>query len=145
MTKINRNISLQVDPDTVWEFMDMRKWAEISNIFAKIDLSSNEMKVGEEARIVAGPGEEKVQYTAKITACEPSHRLEYFRTGGPLPGKSEWQISENHNGSEVHFANTFDDPLPIPVKKSMELTMDKFLNDMKMAVENGVTVINGKK
>ena len=40
MTKITRNISLQVDPDTVWEFMDMLKWAEISNIFAKFLLDN---------------------------------------------------------------------------------------------------------
>ncbi|MFQ5630631.1 MAG: SRPBCC family protein [bacterium] len=145
MTKITRNISMQADPDTVWEFMDMRKWSEISDIFAKIDLSSPEMKVGEEVNIVAGPGEEKVHYIAKITACEPCQRLEYSRIGGPLPGKSEWQISANHTGSELHFENTFNDPLPASVKKSMEMTMDKFLSEMKAAAENGGTAMNGKK
>jgi hypothetical protein len=142
MTKISRSIDVHVDPGTLWQYMDMRKWSEISSIFTKVDLSSTEMKVGGEANIIAGPGDEKVNYIAKITACEPGQKLEYFRTGGPLPGKSEWSIAANHSGSEIRFMNTFDDPLPEPVKHSMIATMDRFLGDLKIAVENGA---NGKK
>lgn len=138
MTQISRSIHIQVDPGTVWHFMDMRKWTEFSDLFADVKMSSPELKVGEEIRITAGPGDEKVNYTAKITVFEPAKKLEYSRTGGPLPGKSEWHISSNGSGSEVHFNNIFQDPLPEPVVKSMELTMDNFLGDLKNAVENGV-------
>lgn len=136
MTKISRSIEMQVDPNKVWEFMDMRKWSQISTIFKKVDLSSTEMKVGETALITAGPGEEIVNYSAKITTFEPAKKLAYFRSGGPLPGKSEWQIMANGSGSKVSFENTFQDQLPEPVKKSMEQTMERFLSDMKSAAEN---------
>lgn len=36
MTKISRSIEMRVDPDTVWEFMDMRKWTQFSEIFKKL-------------------------------------------------------------------------------------------------------------
>lgn len=144
MTKISRSINIQVDPGTVWPFLDMRKWADFSDLFAEVEMSSPEMKVGEEIRITAGPGHEKVTYTAKITAFKPAQKLEYSRTGGPLPGKSEWHISSNGKSSEVHFNNTFQDPLPEPVVKSMELTMDKFLGDLKAAVENRGSAKIGK-
>ncbi|MCA9742512.1 MAG: SRPBCC family protein [Deferribacteres bacterium] len=135
MTKISRSIEMRVDPDTVWEFMDMRKWTQFSEIFKKIDLSSAEMKVGEIATITAGPGSEDVRYSAQITAFEPMKKLAYSRSGGPLPGKSEWQILANGTGSKVSFENTFRDPLPEPVEKSMASTMEKFLSDMKSAAE----------
>ena len=137
MTKISRSIETRVDPMTIWELLDMRKWTAISTIFEKVDLPSREMKVGEIASITAGAGEEKVRYLAEITALEQEQRLEYSRTGGPLPGKSQWQIVKNGAGSIVSFENTFHDPLPEPVKKSMEATMDKFLSDIKLAAENG--------
>ena len=137
MTKISRSVSVRVDPNTLWNYMDMRKWSDISSIFTKIDLNTAVMEVGGEAKITAGPGNEKVNYVAKITEMEPAKRLAYSRHGGPLPGKSEWEIQPIQNGSTmVHYNNTFEHSLPEAVVKSMESTMEKFLHDLKAAVES---------
>lgn len=145
MTRISRSIKVQADARTLWQFLDMRKWNEISNLFSEIDTSSQNLQVGDEARITAGPGVEKVNYTATIVALEPEKRLEYMRSGGPLPGKSEWEILPNGEGIEVAYHNTFNDQLAEPVKRSMEQTMERFLGDLKLAVENGANGKNAMK
>lgn len=142
MTKITRSVSVPVDPTTLWNYMDMRRWCEISSIFTKVDLSNGKMEVGGEAKITAGPGDEKVNYTARITVLEPGRRLAYARSGGPLPGRSEWEIQPNHQGATISYHNTFDHTLPDPVVKSMESTMERFLGDLKAAVESNS---NGSK
>lgn len=136
MTTISRKITVRSDAKTLWEFMNMRRWSEFSTLFTKIDYPNSSMQVGDEAKITAGPGTEKVNYTARITVLDPGKRLEYLRTGGPLPGKSAWEISPNPGSCEINYSNTFEHELPDPVKKSMGNAMERFLADLKLAVEN---------
>lgn len=137
MTTISRILELHTPANVAWQYMDVRKWPEISEIFRTVTLSTRELQQGAEAEIIAGPGQEKVNYTAKITACEPGNLLEYERSGGPLPGKSTWKIVPNGNGCRLEYTNTYQHDLPAPVKDALAHAMDRFLQDLKSAVEAG--------
>jgi len=135
MTKITRTIKVNASPENVWPFMDLRKWKDFSQIFAEVDCTAPDFNIGQQAKITAGPGAEKITYTATITALEAAKKLAYRRSGGPLPGISEWEISKNDSLCEISYNNTFTHELPQPVQKSMTTVMDNFLQDIKNAVE----------
>ena len=144
MTEIKRLIKVKADAQTIWQLMDMRKWTEFSQIFTEIQYPTGEMQVGQKAKITAGPGEVKVNYTATITELEPEKRLKYERSGGPLPGTSEWQLKARNDLSEISYNNTFFHELAEPVKISMAQTMDKFLAEIRDTAEK-MTNGNGKR
>lgn len=116
--------------------MDMRKWTQFSTVFSSVKLSTPEMQVGGKVDIVAGPGTEKVHYTATITALDPEKLLQYTRAGGPLPGTSEWKVTATKYGSELHYTNTYNHELAEPVKKSLSHAMERLLQDIRTAAEN---------
>lgn len=136
MTKISRVIEVNVPAQSVWRVMDLRKWSEISKIFATVSVPADELKTGVEAEIVAGPGPEKINYRATITAVEPGRLLQYERSGGPLPGTSTYEIIENGNGCKLMYTNNYRDTLAEPVQESLSHTMERFLEDLRSAAEN---------
>ncbi len=136
MTKIDREISIASSPEQIWPWMDILKWPEFSDIFTEVSLDNGNVALGAKAQITAGPGEEKVNYSAQITAFQPSKKLAYSRSGGPLPGDSEWEILPAENGSTVIYRNSFDHALAEPVKESMAKTMERFLAQIKKVAEN---------
>lgn len=137
MTKISRTIEVAVPAAKLWQVMDMRKWSQISSIFSEVRFSGTDYQTGAEGVITAGPGNEKVNYHARIVALEPEKMLQYERTGGPLPGTSTWEIVSNGRGCELHYTNNYRDTLADAVQQSLIKTMDRFLHDLRDAAENG--------
>jgi hypothetical protein len=77
-----------------------------------------------------------VQYNVEIVAYDESMgRLVYKRTGGPLPGTSEWSLTKSANGTRVDYTNHYNPDLPSPVLSSISRAMVRFLNDLRAAVE----------
>jgi uncharacterized protein YndB with AHSA1/START domain len=135
MTSLTRSVEILRAPEIVWEMMDMRRWPDISKIFSEITLTGSSIAEGARLSIVAGPGEEKVRYTAEITACEAPRRLSYKRTGGPLPGESEWHLTPSARGTMITYTNKYDHDLATPVQASICRAMEKFLEEMARVVQ----------
>jgi len=134
MTSLARSIEILRTPEIAWEIMDMRRWPDISNIFSEVTSTETAMTRGVKLSIVAGPGEEKVRYTAVITVCEAPRRLSYKRTGGPLPGESEWHLTPSARGTMITYTNKYDHDLAPPVQASICRAMEKFLEEMARVV-----------
>lgn len=135
MTSLTRSIEILRMPEIVWGLMDMRRWPDISNIFSEVASTGASMTRGVKLSIVAGPGEEKVHYTAEITECEAPRRLYYKRTGGPLPGVSEWHLTPSARGTMITYTNKYDHDLAPPVQASICRAMEKFLEEMARVVQ----------
>jgi len=134
MISLTRSIEILRTPEIAWELMDMRRWPDISNIFSEVTPTETSMTRGVKLSIVAGPGEEKVHYTAEITVCEAPRRLSYKRTGGPLPGESEWHLTPSARGTMITYTNKYDHDLAPPVQASICRAMEKFLEEMARVV-----------
>ena len=116
--------------------MDCRKWPDISTIFKSVTAEGKRLNKGSRVDVVAGPGSEKVHYTATIVDLQDEARLAYERTGGPLPGDSVWEL-ESHNGStKIHYKNTYLHTLAKPVETSLAHSMERFLDDLQKAAED---------
>ncbi|HHL72846.1 MAG TPA: hypothetical protein ENJ29_10060 [Bacteroidetes bacterium] len=137
MTEIAKTIELPIAPEQFWPLLDMREWPRISGLIEQAEPGSKRLKVGCTIRIVAGPGEEKVHYDAKITELVEAEKLAYERRGGPLPGTSKWQIDRTDTGCRVEYRNQFLHTLAEPIVESMTRTMEHFLSDLEQAARNG--------
>ncbi|NUO79787.1 hypothetical protein HUU05_06900, partial [candidate division KSB1 bacterium] len=62
-------------------------------------------------------------------------RLVYKRTGGPLPGTSEWSLTKTASGTKVVYTNYYQHDLTSTVLSSITRAMERFLNDMRNAIE----------
>ncbi len=137
MTEIAKSIELPVAPEQFWPLLDMREWPQISGLIEQAEPGSKRLKVGTTVHIVAGPGDEKIHYDAKITELVEGERLKYERRGGPLPGTSEWHIDRTPSGCRVEYRNQFLHTLAEPIVESMSRTMEHFLRDLEHAAKNG--------
>ena len=94
------------------------------------------MQTGAQFVVTAGPGEAKVQYNVEVIVCDQNlGRLVYKRTGGPLPGTSEWSLLGTPNGTKVIYTNHYQHDLTSTVLSSITRAMERFLNDLKNVVE----------
>jgi len=66
---------------------------------------------------------------------ESMGRLIYKRTGGPLPGSSEWLLTTSPNGTRVDYTNHYQHDLASSVLSSISRAMIRFLTDLRDAVE----------
>ena len=135
MTDLTRSVEILRPPEIVWEVMNMRRWPEISNIFDEVSTDNAALAAGTVLSIVAGPGEEKVRYTAEITAYEAPRRLSYHRGGGPLPGSSDWHLTPTARGTMITYANKYDHDLEPPVQVSICRAMEKFLDELQRVAQ----------
>jgi hypothetical protein len=135
MTTLTRSVEVSIIPEIVWGMMDMRRWPEISNIFSEITPPEASITEGAQLFIVAGPGEEKVRYSAEITAWEAPRHLAYKRRGGPLPGASDWHLRPTARGTMLTYTNHYDQDLAPPVQASICRAMEKFLEDIARAAK----------
>lgn len=135
MTALTRSVEVLLLPEILWGMMDMRRWPEISNIFSGVTFVDASMTTGAKLSILAGPGEEKVRYTAEITAYEAPRRLSYKRIGGPLPGDSDWHLRPTARGTMITYTNNYDDDLAPQVQAAICRAMEKFLDDMTLAAQ----------
>jgi len=135
MTELTRSVEVLRPPEIVWEVMDMRRWPDISKIFSEIMPANAPITEGANLTIVAGPGEEKVRYAAEITAWEAPRRLSYRRSGGPLPGSSDWHLTPTARGTMITYANKYDHDLAPPVQASICRAMEKFLEELQRVAQ----------
>ncbi len=136
MSMLKERIEIKKPLSEVWRFLDLQRWPEISSIFQQVESLDGSMQVGSRFIITAGPGEAKVQYNVEIVACDESMgRLIYKRTGGPLPGTSEWLLTSSAASTKVDYTNHYNPDLPSPVLSSISRAMVRFLNDLRAAVE----------
>jgi carbon monoxide dehydrogenase subunit G len=136
MSMLKERIEVKKPLAEVWRFLDLQRWPEISRIFQKVEAQDGSMQVGSHFIVTAGPGEATVQYNVEIVAYDESlGSLVYKRTGGPLPGTSEWLLTKSANGTRVEYTNHYQHDLASPVLSSISRAMIRFLNDLRDAVE----------
>ena len=137
MSMLKERIEIKKPLSEVWQFMDLRRWPEISAIFQQVEASAESaMQVGSAFVVTAGPGETKVKYNVEIVAFDQSMgRLVYKRTGGPLPGTSEWVLTSSPNGTRIDYTNHYQHDLNSTVLSSISRAMIRFLGDLRAAVE----------
>jgi len=133
MTTLTRSVEVSIIPEIVWEIMDMRRWPDISNIFTEVTSTDTAMTEGAKLTILAGPGEEKVRYSSEIIAYDAPRHLSYKRSGGPLPGTSDWHLRPTARGTMLTYTNNYDDDLAPAVQASICRAMEKFLDDLALA------------
>jgi carbon monoxide dehydrogenase subunit G len=136
MSMLKERIEIKKPIEEVWQYLDLRRWPKISPIFQHVEAQDEAMQVGARFLVTAGPGETKVQYHVEIVACDESlGRLVYKRTGGPLPGTSEWSLSKSANGTRVDYTNHYQHDLASPALSSISRAMIRFLDDLRQAIE----------
>jgi hypothetical protein len=136
MSMLKERIEIKKPLAEVWRYLDLQRWPEISRIFQKVETLGGSMQVGSRFIVTAGPGETTVQYNVEIVAYDESlGSLVYKRTGGPLPGISEWLLTKSANGTRVDYTNHYQHDLASPVLSSISRAMIRFLNDLRDAVE----------
>jgi uncharacterized membrane protein len=136
MSMLKERIEIKKPIAEVWRYLDLRRWPEISSIFQHVEAQNDSMQVGARFIVTAGPGETKVQYSVEIITCdEQMGRLAYNRTGGPLPGTSEWTLISSPAGTKIDYTNHYKHDLASPVLSSISRAMIRFLNDLRTAVE----------
>jgi carbon monoxide dehydrogenase subunit G len=137
MSMLKERIEIKRPISEVWLYLDLRRWPKISRIFQQVEAQDDAMQVGSRFNVTAGPGEATVQYNVEIVACDESlGRLVYKRTGGPLPGTSEWLLTKSANGTRVDYTNHYQHDLASPVLSSISRAMIRFLTDLRDAIEN---------
>jgi carbon monoxide dehydrogenase subunit G len=137
MSMLKERVEIKKTIAEVWPYLDLRRWPKISPIFQQVEAQSDSMQAGARFIVTAGPGETKVQYNVEIVAYDESMgSLIYKRTGGPLPGTSEWLLTKSANGTRVDYTNLYQHDLASPVLSSISRAMIRFLNDLRDAVEN---------
>ncbi len=136
MSMLKERIEIKKPLSDVWRYLDLRRWPEISPIFQHVEAQDIAMQVGSRFIITAGPGETKVRYNVEILACDESMgRLVYKRTGGPLPGTSEWLLTASGGSTKVEYTNHYNPDLPSPALSSISRAMIRFLTDLRAAIE----------
>lgn len=137
MSMLKERIEIKKPISEVWPYLDLRRWPKISKIFQQVEAMDNVMQAGSRFNVTAGPGETTVQYNVEIVAYDESMgRLVYKRTGGPLPGSSEWLLTKSANGTRVDYTNHYQHDLASPVLSSISRAMIRFLTDLRDAIEN---------
>ena len=136
MSMLKERIEIRKPIAEVWPYLDLQRWPKISKIFQKVEASSGAMEVDSHFMVTAGPGETTVQYNVEIVACDESlGSLVYKRTGGPLPGTSEWLLTKSANGTRVDYTNHYQHDLASAVLSSISRAMIRFLTDLKDTIE----------
>jgi len=137
MSMLKERIEIKKPISEVWPYLDLRRWPKISKIFQQVEATDdNVMQAGSRFNVTAGPGETTVQYNVEIVAYDESlGRLVYKRTGGPLPGSSEWLLTTSPNGTKIDYTNHYQHDLASPVLSSISRAMIRFLNDLREAIE----------
>lgn len=136
MSMLKERIEIKKPTSEVWRYLDLTRWPEISPIFQQVESLDGSMEVGSRFVVTAGPGEAKVQYHVEIVAYDESMgRLAYKRTGGPLPGTSEWILTAGATGAKVEYTNYYQHDLTSTVLSSISRAMIRFLNDLREAIE----------
>lgn len=136
MSMLKERIEINQPIAEVWKYLDLRRWPKISKIFQQVETQDEAMQTGARFNVTAGPGEATVQYSVEvITYDESLGRLIYKRTGGPLPGTSEWALTKTANGTRVDYTNHYQHDLASPVLSSISRAMVRFLADLREALE----------
>lgn len=136
MSMLKERIEINKPISEVWKYLDLRRWPKISKIFQQVETPDETMQVGARFNVTAGPGETTVQYSVEIVAYDESlGRLVYKRTGGPLPGTSEWSLTKTANGTRVDYTNHYQHDLASPVLSSISRAMLRFLADLRDSIE----------
>lgn len=136
MSMLKERIEVNQPIAEVWKYLDLRRWPKISKIFQQVETQDEAMQTGARFNVTAGPGEATVQYSVEIITYDESlGRLIYKRTGGPLPGTSEWTLTQTANGTRVDYTNHYQHDLASPVLSSISRAMVRFLADLRGALE----------
>jgi len=136
MSMLKERIEINQPMAEVWKYLDLRRWPKISKIFQQVETPDEAMQAGARFKVIAGPGEATVQYNVEIVAYDESlGRLVYKRTGGHLPGTSEWSLTKTAGGTRVEYTNHYDHDLASPVLSSLSRAMVRFLADLRAAIE----------
>lgn len=136
MSMLRERIEIKKPLSEVWRYLDLQRWPEISQIFQRVEAQSETMQVGARFVVTAGPGETKLQYNVEIVTYDQAlGRLVYKRTGGYLPGTSEWVLTSVAAGTRIDYINYYQDDLPSPALSSISRAMVRFLNDLRAAIE----------
>ncbi|MDZ7292880.1 MAG: SRPBCC family protein [candidate division KSB1 bacterium] len=134
MSMLKERIVIMKPVSEVWRYLDLRRWPEISSIFQRVEAQDGSMQVGSRFIVTASPGETKVQYEI-LTYDEDMGRLVYKRTGGSLPGKSEWCLTASTAGTKIEYTNYYQQDLNSTMLSSISRVMVRFLNDLREAIE----------
>lgn len=136
MSMLKERIEINQPMAEVWKYLDLRRWPKVSKIFQQVETPDEAMQAGARFKVTAGPGEATVQYNVEIVAYDESlGRLVYQRTGGHLPGTSEWALTKTAGGTRVEYTNYYDHDLASPVLSSLSRAMVRFLADLREAIE----------
>jgi len=136
MSMLKEVIEIKKPLSEVWEYLDIARWPKVSPIFQEVETVMSGMEVGANYVVTAGPGEAKVKYNVEVLAYDQElGRLVYKRTGGPLPGTSEWSLTKTAAGTKVVYTNHYQHDMNSTVLSSITRAMERFLNDMRNAIE----------
>ncbi len=136
MSMLKETIEIKKPADKVWHYLDIAQWPEVSPIFKEVEIVQGPLQPGAQFVVTAGPGEEKVTYNIEVIVCDEAlGRLVYKRTGGPLPGTSEWSLLNTPTGTKVIYTNHYKDDLNSNALSSLTRAMERFLSDLKKLVE----------
>ncbi|MEK7727535.1 MAG: SRPBCC family protein [candidate division KSB1 bacterium] len=136
MSMLKEIIEIKRPFNDVWEYLDIARWPKVSPIFQEVEAAESGMQVGAQYIVTAGPGEAKVKYNVEVLAYDQElGRLVYKRTGGPLPGTSEWSLTKTAAGTKVIYTNHYQHDMNSTVLSSITRAMERFLTDMRNAVE----------
>jgi uncharacterized membrane protein len=137
MSILKERIEIKRPLSEVWPYLNFTNWPKISPIFQQVESLDGAMQAGSRFKVIAGPGDAKVEYQVEIVVCdEPLGRLVYKRMGGPLPGTSEWLLSSSATGTKIDYTNYYQHDLPSAALSSISRAMIRFLNDLREAIEN---------
>jgi len=136
MSMLKETIVISKPLSEVWPHLDIAHWPEVSTIFQHVESVDGDMREGARFVVTAGPGEAKVKYNVEVVVFDQTlGRLVYKRTEGPLPGTSEWTLTSMPNGTKVVYVNHYKHDLNSTILSSITRAMEKFLNDLRVAVE----------
>ena len=136
MSMLKETIEIKQPAIVVWKYLDIAQWPAVSPIFQEVEVVEGPMQAGAQFVVTAGPGEAKVKYNIEVMICDQDlGRLVYKRTGGPLPGTSEWSLLNTANGTKVIYTNHYQHDLNSTVLSSITRAMERFLNDLKKILE----------
>ena len=137
MSMLREMIDINKPKSEVWKFMDLARWPDVTTIFSKVVPEQEAISQGAKFLVTAGPGEEKVKYSVEVTAYdEEQGKLAYERTGGPLPGTSEWVLTSIPTGTRLVYTNHYQHDLNSAVLSSIVRAMERFMEDLRHAIES---------
>ena len=138
MSMLKETIEVKKPKAEVWKYLNLERWPQVTKIFKSVESQQDFIGNGAKFIVTAGPGEEKVKYNVEIITCdEELGSLVYKRTGGPLPGNSEWQLIATSNGTKIVYTNYYQHDLNSTVLSSIVRAMERFMQDLRVAIETG--------